>query len=186
MALARVVVTLAYQAHPLQVLRPHGFLPRHPLLDDGDLAPDGEAVVLEEPGTLEGLPADESPEAPRGLSFAKAGGGLHAVRPVAGAVAVVHQSELEFGVDDAPGGDAVSAVEEQGHEAGVLRDVPVEIATEPPGLILTCLLEVAAVLAVRVLQPRVALDLEQVVPGAHPPWRRRWTQRPPPETTTTT
>jgi len=55
MALAQVVVALAEhpQAQPRHVVRLHDDLLLHgPLLDDGDRAPDGEAVVLEEPGPL--------------------------------------------------------------------------------------------------------------------------------------
>jgi len=53
---ARAVLAQEDHTHPLHVLRLHLLLLGAPLLDDGDLAPDGEAVALQEPGvaTFEG------------------------------------------------------------------------------------------------------------------------------------
>ena len=63
---ARAVLAQAHHTHPLHVLRLHLLLLGAPLLDDGDLAPDGEAVAPEEPGAaaaFEGGGADELGEA---------------------------------------------------------------------------------------------------------------------------
>ena len=83
---------------------------------------------------------------------------------------MVDQLELDLGVDGGAAGVGEGQV--QRDKAGVLLARAVEVAEDPP-----CVaarpelagLEVAAVAAARALEPRVALHLEQVVPGADRP-----------------
>lgn len=83
---------------------------------------------------------------------------------------MVHQGQLELGVDDAlhlvGGIGGGVALEEQRDEAGVLLAGPVEVAADPPGVASRhegAGLQVAAVYS---LEPRVALDPERMAPGA--------------------
>jgi len=138
MALAQVVVALAEHPQPRQVVRLHGLLLHGLLLDDGDRAPDGEAVVLEEPGPLQLLHADE-PRATPAAVVILAPKGAQAQRLLAQRVLVTvrrrralvtHQSELVLGVDDG----VATEVQIQRDEAGVLLVVAVEVASDPPGV----------------------------------------------------
>jgi len=168
-AFARGIVAHAEQPWPLHVLRIHDpLLHARPVLYV-DLSPDGEAVVLEEHGALQVLHADESLTAPWCL-WGKGANSRDAVRrrPAHQRALVVHQSELEVGVDDGPsgGGGGVTQAEVQRDEAGVLLFCAVEIEMESPG-VASCLerrgLYAAAVLAaVRRLEPRVVLTLSMI------------------------
>lgn len=142
-ALAQVVVALAEhpQAQPRHVVRRHDDLLLHggPLLDDGDRAPDGEAVVLEEPGPLQLLHADELPVTPAAVVAAKGAQALRlldqrallvTVRRRRRRALVTHQSQLVLGEDD--DGVIAEVLQVQRDEAGVLLGVAVEVAYDPP------------------------------------------------------
>ena len=98
--LAEVVLALAEHPQPLHVRRLHELILDGRLLDDGDVAPDGDAVVLKEPQKLQPLHADELREA---LAVAKGVDAAVAVvrwprqQPGAG----VYQGQLVLGVDTA-------------------------------------------------------------------------------------
>ena len=99
---ARAVLAQAHHTHPLHVLRLHLLLHGALLLDDGDLATDGEAVALQEPGAaaFEGTGADEPGEAP-GLARLE-GGNLQALpvpAPERQQRPLVDQLELDLGMD---------------------------------------------------------------------------------------
>jgi len=105
---ARAVLAQADHTLPLHVLRLHLLLLGTPLLDDGDLAPEGKAVALHEPvgaAAFEGAGADEPGEAP-GLARLE-GGNLQALpvpAPERQQRPLVDQLELDLGLDGgAPG-----------------------------------------------------------------------------------
>ena len=78
-ALAQVVVALAEHPQPRQVVRLHDLLLHGPLPDEGDRAPDGEAVVPEEHGLLQLLHADELRQTPAtGTALASIDAGVRA------------------------------------------------------------------------------------------------------------
>lgn len=125
-----------------------------------------------EPPPFEGTGADEPGEAP-GLARLE-GGNLQALpvpAPERQQRPLVDQLELDLGMD----GGARPRVGEgqvQRDEAGVLLVRPVQVAADLPGVAAGPELagqEGAAVVAARVLEPRVALHLEHVVPGADRP-----------------
>ena len=144
------------------------------VVEDGDVAPDGEAVVPEVLRPLQLVPPDELAAA-QGLAGLLAEGGRVdlGVRPARRLVAVTHQGEPELDQDvvvsAAAGGGGVVVVEleDEGDEAGVLRAVPVGEELDPPGAARR--LEAARVdapaVAVHGLDPLEALDLEQVALG---------------------
>ena len=100
---ARAVLAQEDHTHPVHVLRLHLLLHGALLLDDGDLAPDGEAVALQEPAgaaAFEGTGADEPGEAP-GLARLE-GGNLQALpvpAPERQQRPLVDQLELDLGMD---------------------------------------------------------------------------------------
>lgn len=59
---AHIVVAVANHPQPLQVGRPNHGLLHDQLIDDGDVAPDREPVILEVPRLLQLLPNDEPVE----------------------------------------------------------------------------------------------------------------------------
>jgi len=185
-ALARVVLAVAGDPEPLQVVRLRGLLlDVDGAVEDGHVAADGEAVVPEEPRLLQ-VPALHELGVAQGLAVAllvaeEGGRQGPALRLVPGrdrppAVAVAHQGELELDQDlvvalaVAAGVVVVVVVvelEEEGGVARVLPVVPVGVEVDPPGA--TRRLEPARVDAlagaVHGLDPLVALDLEHVALG---------------------
>ena len=187
--LAEVVLALAEHPQPLHVRRLHELILDGRLLDDGDVAPDGEAVVLKEPRILQALHGDEPREAPAAVGARIGARGALGVRwPRQQPGAGVYQGEPELGVDDAGALPLLVLVvvtrEEEGDVTGGIPAVPIGIATDLPSV--ACRLEPAgleaAAVAVDVLEVLVTFDLEHVVPrgGRHGGdrgnghlWRRR-------------
>ena len=92
MALARVVLAVADHPQPLQVVRLRGLLlDVDGVVEDSDVAPDGEAVVPEVLRPLQLVPPDELAAA-QGLAGLLAEGGRVdlGVRPARRLVAVTH------------------------------------------------------------------------------------------------
>lgn len=130
------VVVLAEQSQPLHVLRLHDrLLHAQRVLDDSDRAPDVEAVILEEPGPLQLLHADESRTAPGSLTGEGARDAVRRRRPPhqRDTLVIMHQSEsTQRGRRSRAPGGGVTPPEVQRDEAGVILPLVVEIATESP------------------------------------------------------
>lgn len=169
-ALARLVLAVADDPQPLQVPRLRRLLlDVDGVVEDGNVAPDGKAVVPEELRFLQILTLDELAAAQDLAVLAEGGRVGLAARP-ARPVAVTHQGEavLDDDVVVVPGGGGVVfELEDDGDEAGVLRAAPVGEELDPPCVARR--LEAARVdapaVAVHGLDPLVALDLEHVALG---------------------